>query len=207
MGAARKLNLESNEVQQRLGEPTQLAIFAAEQYHARSFWGRHPAITYLLGPLPMVLGMYWLYLLAAGVIMYCAEMLFGEWARTSGVDIAQYPWLQALTLTVFTWGLCVLPPFAVALLLCRVYRRNALASRWPMIGCALLALVAAMLHFSWRLKVGPSELERGMLLLSLPIEQMSSWGYFNVLSRFALAFGIGLLLVKRAQQRLDLMSN
>src|SRR6476660_546432 len=57
MGAARKLQPEpgqSDDLQQRLGEPAQLALFAGEQYHARSFWGRHPWVTYLLGPLPLL---------------------------------------------------------------------------------------------------------------------------------------------------------
>src|SRR4051812_37964499 len=57
MGAARKLQVPQNsqdDLQQRLGEPTQLALFAAEQYHARSFWGRHPWVTYLLAPLPLL---------------------------------------------------------------------------------------------------------------------------------------------------------
>ena len=55
MGAARKLDFEADDLQKRLGEPTQLAIFAAEQYRARSFWGRHPTVTFLLGPLPLLL--------------------------------------------------------------------------------------------------------------------------------------------------------
>src|SRR5262245_46923954 len=57
MGAARKLQSESisqENLQERLGEPAQLALFAAEQYHARSFWGRHPVLTYLLAPLPLL---------------------------------------------------------------------------------------------------------------------------------------------------------
>ena len=42
MGAARKLQFEesgTHDLQQRLGEPAHFALFAAEQYHARSFWG------------------------------------------------------------------------------------------------------------------------------------------------------------------------
>ena len=68
MGAARKLQPEpgqSDDLQQRLGEPAQLALFAGEQYHARSFWGRHPWMTYLLGPLPLLVAMWVLYLAAA----------------------------------------------------------------------------------------------------------------------------------------------
>src|SRR6266850_859778 len=58
MGAARKLQLEQDDLRQRLGEPAQLALFAAEKYHARSFWGRHPLVTYLLGPLPLLIAMW-----------------------------------------------------------------------------------------------------------------------------------------------------
>src|ERR1700755_1996694 len=57
MGAARKLQTEadqSDDLQQRLGGPAQLALFAGEQFHARSFWGRHPLVTYVLGPLPLL---------------------------------------------------------------------------------------------------------------------------------------------------------
>src|SRR6476620_2179631 len=57
MGAARKLQPErstQDDLQTRLGKPAHLALFAGEQYHARSFWGRHPWVTYLLGPLPLL---------------------------------------------------------------------------------------------------------------------------------------------------------
>src|SRR5215212_8415821 len=64
MGAARKLKVKSDDLQQRLGEPAQLALFAAEKYHARNFWGRHPRITFLVGPLPLMVVMWVLYLLA-----------------------------------------------------------------------------------------------------------------------------------------------
>src|SRR5262249_53124449 len=62
MGAARKLKAEQStqdDLQQRLGEPAQLALFAGEQYHARSFWGRHPIVTFVLGPLPLLV-MCWI---------------------------------------------------------------------------------------------------------------------------------------------------
>src|SRR4051794_36748918 len=55
MGAARKLEFQQVDLEQRLGDPTRLAVFAAEQFHARSFWGRHPLITFVFGPLPMLL--------------------------------------------------------------------------------------------------------------------------------------------------------
>src|SRR4051812_18136139 len=89
MGAARKLQLEQDELQQRLGEPAQLALFAADQYHARSFWGRHPLVTYLLGPLPLLIGMWVLYLSALLIPTYCIGTL-GErigWWRQSEWEV------------------------------------------------------------------------------------------------------------------------
>src|SRR4029079_19620309 len=56
MSAARKLDFEADDMQRQLGEPTQLAVFAAEQFRARSFWGRDPFATFVLGPLPLLLG-------------------------------------------------------------------------------------------------------------------------------------------------------
>src|SRR6478609_10145356 len=70
MGAARKLDFETNDLQSQLGEPTQLAIFAAEQYRARSFWGRHPFVTFVLGPLPFLL-VSWI--ITGCVVVWSAE--------------------------------------------------------------------------------------------------------------------------------------
>src|SRR6188508_1248821 len=67
MGAARKLQPESisqENLHTRLGEPAQLALFAAEQYHARSFWGRHPLLTFGFAPLPLLVAL-WI------VVAYC----------------------------------------------------------------------------------------------------------------------------------------
>ena len=86
MGAARKLQFESNEVEQRLGEPARLAVFAAEQFHARSFWGRHPVLTFLVLPLPMWVACWaasWLAL--AAVVIGASQVLEHTW------DIAQRP--------------------------------------------------------------------------------------------------------------------
>jgi hypothetical protein len=60
----------------------------------------------------------------------------------------EHPYLQAVCLALFSWGLFVLPPLAAALVICRVYRRNALGLRWPLIACLLLSFIAALLDYS-----------------------------------------------------------
>jgi hypothetical protein len=207
MGAARKLQIEQgtqDDLQRRLGEPAQLALFAGEHYYARSFWGRHPWVTYLLGPIPLLVVMWTVYLASIWIPVYCVGR-FGErlgwWTEAGAQDpSADHLVAQAIVLTCFTWGLMVLSPLGVALTLCRVYRRNALDRSWPIVGCALLAVVVAALHISWRLHTGNGPHERGMIMFGV----IHPWtlyraGLFTV--KFAVAMGIGLLLVKRAQQK------
>jgi hypothetical protein len=210
MGAARKLQTESaqsEDLQRRLGEPAQLALFAAEQYHARSFWGRHPWVTYLLGPLPLLVGMWVLYLSALLIPLYCIGTI-GErvgWWRQSDWEVASANGLltQAIVLTCFTWGLLVLPPLGAALALCRVFRRNALDWRWPVVGCALLATLVAAIHVSWTLKTGTGPTDYGSVMFGI-VHPLTPRRIFLFSWKFALAMGIGLLLVKRAQGQLEI---
>lgn len=203
MGAARKLQPQlEQDAQQQLGDSTQLAIFAANQYHSRTFWGRHPLVTFLFAPLPLLLATWWAYLLTVWLVVVLPTS-FGAWITGWSFAQENHPYAQAIVLTLFTWGLFVLPPLGAALLLCRTYRRNALPIRWPVIGCVLLALVAAILHYSWRIKTGSSPKELGMFMIGFIWGTNPQWYLFNFLPRFATALGIGLLLIKRAQQRLE----
>jgi hypothetical protein len=205
MGAARKLQTESDDLQQRLGEPTQLAIFAAEQYHARSFWGRHPWLTYLVAPLPLLVACYAASGLALQAIFFGANFVcthaFG-WTEET-FRSADHLWLQAIFITLFCWYWIVFPPLTAAWLLCRSYRRNALDWRWPVLGCALLAVVAGIFTTSYRLSTEPGN---GQLMIGFDLSTSPSWLFLSFLPKFALALGIGLLLVKRAQQQLAIDS-
>lgn len=205
MGAARKLEFETDDLQKQLGEPTQLAIFAAEQYRARSFWGRHPFVTFVLGPLPLLVSMLILFLSVVWIPTYCIGAI-GDWLGWMGAAAEDHLYLQAIVLACFSWGLMVIPPIGAALLLCRIYRRNALPVHWPVIGCTLLAIVVTAIHVSWRLAIGPSESERGMLMFACltPWTPWITQLTLLVASKFTAAMCIGLLLVKRSQQKLKL---
>jgi hypothetical protein len=205
MGAARKLQLEQDDLHERLGEPAQLALFAAEQYHARSFWGRHPLVTFLVAPLPLLMATWVTYCLAVWMITYCVYCI-GSWTTNWNVESYDHPFLQAILLACFSWGVVVLSPVATGLMLCRAYRRNALPVCWPVLGCALLAVVAAMFQLSWRLSSGPLETERGLLMIGLNVAASFQWFALTFLPKFALAMGIGLLLVKRAQRQLEIQA-
>ena len=112
--------------------------------------------------------------------------------------------LQAVATAFFSWYMLVLPPLVAASLLCRTYRRNALDWRWPLVGCALVAAAAAIIQISWRLSTGPGESDRGMLMIGFNVSYAIDWLFLTFLPKFALALGIGLLLIKRARQQLEL---
>jgi hypothetical protein len=208
MGAARKLQPEaddaiSHDAVQRLGEPRQLAIFAAEQYHCRTYWGRHPIITFLLAPLPLFVACFFGYGLLfwavtfglSGLSMY----IFG-WTEATFANPGDYIWLQTGLIVFTCWYVTVFPPLTAAWLLCRTYGRNALNSRWPILGCMLLAVVCGVFHTSYRIGTEPNT---GQFMIGLDIACASGW-LMRFLPKFALAMGIGLLLIKRAQQRMTL---
>jgi hypothetical protein len=203
MGAARKLDFEANDLRDRLGEPTQLAIFAAEQYRARSFLGRHPIVTFVLGPVPLLvvcwivtmLGIVW-----TGMgLAYVCEHWFGLSEATW--EPKDHLWTQAITMVAFSWFVIVFPPLSVAVLLCRIARRNAVNWRWPIAACTLLAIVSGFLTVSYRLALARNE---GQTMIGFNLGSSFQWLLITYLPKFAMAFAIGLLLVKRSQQKLKL---
>ncbi len=206
MGAARKLQTiedNQNELQQRLGEPAQLAVFAAEQYRARSFWGRHRVLTFIISPLPLA-GVLWI-AVATGIvwtgmgIVYACEHWLGIAQDTWQPQ--DHLWGQAAMMVFVSWLIIVFPPLTVAALLCRTARRNAVSWRWPIVACTLLALVLGFLNVGYRVAIAPND---GRLVLGINFESSAQWVLLSYLPRFAVALGIGLLLIKRAQCQMEL---
>ncbi len=203
MGAARKLDFEAGDLQKQLGEPTQLAIFAAEQYRARSFWGRHPVMTFVLGPLPLLL-VSWIFTATMIVwigmgLNYVCEHWFE--IEQDKIVYADHLWVQAAFMVAFTWFIVVFPPVTVAAMLCRTARRNAVEWRWPIISCTLISLVAGLMAVSYHLALQPNE---GRIMLGVDWDLSARWMLLVYLPKFAAAIAIGLLLVKRSQQKLKL---
>ncbi len=187
MGAARKLDFEADDLQERLGEPTQLAIFAAEQYRARSFWGRHPIVTFVLGPLPLLL-ISWIVTGCAVVwsaegITYIGEHWFG--IAQDKIVYADHLWVQAGVMSFCIWIIVAFPPILVAAVMCRTARRNAVRWRWPIIACTLDFVrrrVSRRLVTVW---LQPNDGVR--LRLSIDWESSFRWFMLNYLLKFTAA--------------------
>lgn len=203
MGAARKLQFDESpaiDPQQQLGEPACLAVFAAEQYHARSFWGRHPVVTFVLVPLPMLviscfLALYGIAWLSAGA-NYALEHWFG--LSISNWQPGDHLMVQVAAIVFVSWLLIVALPMAVAWPLCRIAARNAFNWHWPIASCFLLAFANGCLAVSYRLSVQPHE---GYFSIDLGFALSPQWLLLVFLPKFAAAMAIGLLLIASTRQR------
>jgi hypothetical protein len=122
------------------------------------------------------------------------------WTEATFANPADLIWLQAVLLSLLCWYLIVFPPLTVAWLLCRTCRRNALAWRWSVVGCTLLAIVCGMFHISYRIATEPGT---GMLMYGLDIGTSSAW-LVRFLPKFAVALAIGLLVIQRSRQQFAL---
>lgn len=208
MGAARKLQTESisqKNLHTRLGEPAQLALFAAEQYHSRSFWGRHPLLTFGFAPLPLLVALWIAVVFCMAQfgsgLGYVIEHWFGlppeRW------EFQDHLLAQAIVMALATWLAIIFPMLSVAALMCRTARRNVVKWRWPILTCGLLSLVAGFLSVGYRVALAADE---GRIVVGFDYNDSMRWALLTYLPKFVVAMGIGLLLVKRAQRQFELAS-
>src|SRR3954469_14366374 len=206
MGAARKLQVPQNEqddLSVRLGEPAQLALFAAEKYHGRSFWGRHPVVTFLVGPLPLLVAIWLATVFGLTGLGIGLNYVIEKWLKIPA-DQWDYPnhlVAQAVVMAIVAWIVVVVPPLSVAGLMCRTARRNAVSWLWPIVACGLVAAVAATIAVGYRIGLAHNE---GFMNIGINYESNAKWMIMTYLPKFAVAMGIGLLLVKRSQRRAEI---
>jgi hypothetical protein len=200
MSAARMPDFRVNDLDERMGSPTELAIFAAEQYRARSFFGRHPVVTFLIAPLPMLALLAAAFYLLVALPIF-ATVYFAEHALGWTFAIEKYPWFGCGVLAFFSSDLVVLAPLTTVWLLSRVAGRNALTWRWPTAACALLASIVSLVQFSWNLHPGPHQ--NGIFTVGFNVGSSAQWLLGDWLPKFAVAFGIGLALVWRERRCSD----
>jgi hypothetical protein len=183
------------ELQERLGDPAKLAEFAGQHYRKRSFLGRHPIFTFLLLPVPLIVAEIVGFFLAWMLLGAALGPVLESWLN--GVNECDHPFAGSLFLVGLSWCLIVLPPLATTLWTCRVARRNRIDVRWPAAACCLVAVYCALFCVTWRLPTAPGN---GLFMIGFTVDSSVTWFVANFAPKFALAAGIGMLLVRRAQR-------
>jgi hypothetical protein len=106
-----------------------------------------------------------------------------------------------MVMAIVAWIAIVIPPLCVGGLMCRTARRNAVSWRWPIVACGLVAALAATIGVGYRLALARNE---GFMNIGINFDCTAEWVLMTYLPKFAVAMGIGLLLVKRAQRQLEI---
>ncbi len=105
----------------RIGDPVRLADVAAAEYRRANFCGRHPVLTCLVAPIPLVL-LAWIAVFGLGIGVLASTSPAEEANVGAGAD----DWSTAAIWTSLVGFRVagVIPPALVALLLCYLARRG-----------------------------------------------------------------------------------
>jgi hypothetical protein len=196
---------ETIDLHERLGDPATLAVLAEQSYRQRSFLGRHPIVTFLLLPVPLIvaeiIGFFFAWMLLGPVLDGLLDPVLK--GKFDGVNKVEHPFAGCFFLAGLSWFLIVMPPLGTMLWICRVARRNHLGSRWPLTAGCLVAVFCALFYVSWRLPTAPGS---GIFMIGFNVDSSAQWVVATFLPKFAIAAGIAWLFMHRAR-RLQTIEN
>lgn len=197
-------------VEERIGTPGEIADVAVAEYRNGCFAARHPVLTFILGPLPLLILVFSVCVLISMLIAWAAGRVMGlesGWAEsgwTRDTVSAATWWAMAASFHAWTF----VPIVLSALVVGWVARRYGPGGKWIIIGYATLGLAGAM--FASQL-VFPVEPGTGKFAIGLgfppgkvqPLDvhpdaiQFATSPVSNLL-QFAVPIAIGTLLYRRS---------
>lgn len=168
---------------ERLGNIEWLARQMADRYPRRTLAGRHPWLTFVVLPVPLLFAA-WATVVAFTLLTAWAVEAFGVPSIDWSPEAARF------ASSLGTMALCFLPPAAVVVWVLRAARESGASWRLPSAGLGLVALLAFLFHGSLHVapESGESHLRMG---LTLGAGLLSGMHALQLLAPLAVA-GIGL---------------
>jgi hypothetical protein len=131
------------EVEARLGSPEQLAAVAKAEFQKRTFAGRHPAVTFLAGPIIAVTGTFAASIMLLFAVTWLIDLATGG-SLTANDEANLPPSTFETGLMQFFNGVVRFAPFALsAWFFARLGRRSGRAV-WSIIACGIVAVIAIL---------------------------------------------------------------
>ncbi|TWU11419.1 hypothetical protein CA54_02260 [Symmachiella macrocystis] len=137
---------------ERVGKPEQLAQAAGEEYRRRTWLGRHPILTFLIAPLPMLV-LSWI--LCMLVFVCTAELVeeFNDGQQGITKSTVSSTTLLLMETAFYIWAAA---PFVLTTcLLCWMAQRTARGPKWMLAAGLIVTLVAAVFHSQMALPTQP----------------------------------------------------
>jgi hypothetical protein len=160
----------------RLGNVERLGTELVRKYHARTFSGRHPLVTFVLTPIPAMITFWaatfflgWAAVLAVAALL--GNVASGE--PTTDWTTVTDP-LPMWSMQIVHYAILAIPPGIVAWWFCRLSRRSGRGLKWAATACVLVLLLAYMV---WSELEYPQNGQGGRMLLGIraPFLQRSDW--------------------------------
>lgn len=138
---------------ERLGDLDTLAESFVDRYHNQTFAGRHPFVTFVLAPIPVVLAAWATLLLVLLGVIKLYELGFGE----AGKTIAEMsPAVVGMALAMYVAEI-VVPPAAVALFFAWLAYRGGKGMIWASAATLLVAFAALCFHSGLQFPIEPGK--------------------------------------------------
>ncbi|MEM9353276.1 MAG: hypothetical protein AAGA92_09700 [Planctomycetota bacterium] len=129
-------SVDAAEAAERLGDERRLTKRFVREYQRRSFAGRFPLVTFLLGT-PAALILSWV------VVMLTVQVVVENFLGGAGTTVdGHLSWLEWATLRIQVGIFLIVLPSLVAVWFTRQARRSGLGWQWAALTCVLMAFAA-----------------------------------------------------------------
>lgn len=157
--------LQTASIEGRIGKPDEIAQTAGTEYRARSVFGRHPVLTFVIGPIPLLVLTWTLCGGIAALAFWGFGLFVGDdfsWTKSTVTPTV----VTLLRVVYFLWALA---PFVLsAWLLVRIARRSGRSAKWAFCACAIIGLFASTYESCTVLPIEPGT-GKGIVAFGIPV--------------------------------------
>jgi hypothetical protein len=141
-----KTSMDAHEALHKLGTTEHLAAIARQEFRRRTFAGRHPVLTFVVGPIAFVPGIFLSLLFGPFIVLSTIDILFGF---LMGNELFR-PVEESSTLCPVWVAKCFheffrFVPFAASAFAFGLWGRRCEMHRWAMLACGIVAVMAGIL--------------------------------------------------------------
>lgn len=141
----------------QIGSCDELATAAAGEFRRRSFFGRHPILTFVVAPIPTVMLVWVAFVFAALAFTASLPLAFGNEYRFGGRSAMEWPAVLMYTAWTLIFAGGIVPPTVAVLLFARLARRANIGWTWLMVAGSLVAVLSGLFHADLIPPTGPGK--------------------------------------------------
>lgn len=189
----------ATEASRRLGEPRALVKKTVREYQRRFWCGRWPRLTFLFGPIVLVVLSWLAIVLVALCILWPLQELGFDVNPASDGIISTY---ESVSTRVAQVLYLLISPALALLVLSRVAKKLAMGPAWVCLSASILAVFSGLFWIGFAGDVhSHMPADQGMLMIGLPMLSWRRWTHEPwYVAQMLLPLGIGGVMLWRMKQ-------